>query len=287
MADPSDMILFATVVRERGLTAAAKALGISKQSVSHRVQRLEQSLGVRLLERTTRQIRPTEAGALYAERCAELATRIEDADREAQARHLEPAGSLRVSSPVAFGRRVLVPVLDALLARHPALAVDLVLTDRMVRVMEEGFDVAIRTGALPDSSLVARRLGDVRLEVFASPQHLARHGRPRTVADLASASCLGTQAVERWVLGRSTVRVRPRLVINDLDALLAATVRGLGVARLPDRLAADALEAGALTRLFPRMTVPAGAVHAVMPAGRYQPAKVRVFVDEVQRAMRD
>lgn len=283
MADPSDMILFATVVREGGFTAAARVLRITKQSVSDRIGRLERSLGVRLLERTTRRVRPTEVGVAYAARCAALTALIEDADREALARHVEPSGLLRVSAPVAFGRRMLVPVAHALIAQHPALSIDLDLSDRMVRVLDEGFDVVIRTGPLADSSLTARRLGDVRLAIVASPR---LRPLPKTLESLASTPCVAASPDERWMVRGQSVHIRARLVVNDFDAVLEACLLGSGVARLPDRIVEAALKSGALVELFEeRAGKHVGPVHALVPPGRFQPAKVRVFLDALEAAM--
>ena len=283
MADPSDMILFATVVREGGFTAAARVLHITKQSVSDRVGRLERSLGVRLLERTTRRVRPTEVGVAYAARCTALAALVEDADREALARHLEPTGLLRVSGPVAFGRRVLVPVAHGLLAQHPGLTIDVDLSDRMVHVLDEGFDVVIRVGPLADSSLTARRLGAVRLVVVASPR---LRPLPKAPAGLVSCPCVATSADERWSVRGEWLRIRARLVVNDLDAALEACLLGSGVARLPDRLVEPALRSGALVELFAeRVATNFAPVHALVPSGRFQPAKVRVFLDALEAAM--
>lgn len=278
------MILFAIVVREGGFSAAARVLRITKQSVSDRVARLERALGVRLLERTTRKVRPTEVGAAYAARCAALSSLVEDADREAQSRNQEPSGLLRVSAPVAFGRRVLVPVVRSLLAAHAGLRVELVLADRMVRVIDEGFDVVIRTGPLSDSSLTARRLGQVRLVVVAS-RELGR--LPRAPEALANAPCIATSLQERWTIRGQTVQIRPRFVVNDFDAAFDACLQGVGIARLPDRLVEPALRSGALVELFAdNASPPAFApVHALVPSGRFQAAKLRVFLDAVELAM--
>ena len=186
MGLPDDMLLFAAVVREGGFTRAARQLGITKQSASERVARLEARLGVRLLERTTRRLRVTDAGAAYAERCAAIAAQVEEANGEVQRRQAEPVGLLRVSAPVLFGRRFLAPVVSDYLTRHPRVRVEVVLANRRVDLLEEGVDVAIQVGELPDTSLTARKLGEGHEYVVASPDYLARHPRVRVEVVLAN-----------------------------------------------------------------------------------------------------
>ena len=280
MAEPNDMLVFAAVVREGGFTAAARSLAITKQSVSDRVARLERTLGVRLLQRTTRQVRPTDAGAAYAARCAELGTLIERADLEAQGISEEPAGTLRVSAPVVFGRRVLGAVVGRLLERHPRLSVDLVLDDRRVRLLDEGFDAAIRVGPLEDSSLQVRRVAWVRLCVVAS-RALARTSRIRTPADLAAAPCIVSRSGETWVLGGQKVRVRPRLCVNDLEAVYDAVVRGAGFARLPEPICAEGIASGEVVEVLGKSAPPSAPVHVVTAPGRHASAKIAAFVEEL------
>ncbi|MFY1830695.1 LysR family transcriptional regulator, partial [Myxococcus fulvus] len=178
MIPPADMLLFVSVVRAESFTRAAHQLGITKQSVSERIRNLEERLGVRLLERTTRRLRVTGAGATYYERCAAIAAQIEEANSEVRQRQLEPTGLLRVSTPMLYGRRYLTPVVAKYLALHPQARVELVLADRRVDLVEEGFDVALHIGPLDDSSLVARKLGEGAVRYVASPRFLAKHGTP-------------------------------------------------------------------------------------------------------------
>lgn len=285
MPELLDLQIFAAVAREGGFTAAARKLGLSKQAVSERVARLERELGVRLLERTTRHVHPTDAGVTFAARCGAIATQVVEAEREAQAASIAATGTLRISAPVVFGRHVLVPVLSELLERNPALRVEAVLTDRFVHLLDEGIDAAIRVGSLEDSTLRAKRLGSVRARVVASPDHLARFGRPRAAEALADARTITSRSDESWTLGRRRVRLAPVLVIGDLEAVRDAALRGLGIARLPDPICADGLAAGTLVELFPRQAPPPAAVHVVMPPGPYQPAKVRVVVEALAGAM--
>jgi DNA-binding transcriptional LysR family regulator len=282
MGLPDDMLLFAAVVREGGFTRAARQLGITKQSASERVARLEARLGVRLLERTTRRLRVTDAGAAYAERCAAIAAQVEEANGEVQRRQAEPVGLLRVSAPVLFGRRFLAPVVSDYLARHPRVRVEVVLANRRVDLLEEGVDVAIQVGELPDASLTARKLGEGQEYVVASPDHLARHGTPK-LGGLREARCVGMRPHETWRVGGAQVRVEPVLVVNDLEVACEAAIAGVGLARLPSLVCGEAVRAGRLRVLFGGAAVQPRPIHAVYPSRQYLPARVRLFLDALTR----
>ncbi|MFO0734476.1 MAG: LysR family transcriptional regulator [Labilithrix sp.] len=279
MISPADMVLFATVVREGSFTRAASRLGITKQTVSERVARLEAEASVRLLERTTRKLRPTDAGAAYAERCALISAQIEEANAELSRRHSEPVGLLRVSTPVLYGRRFLSPVIGAYLGRFPDVRVEVVLADRRVDLVEEGFDLAIRVGALGDSSLAAKRLGEGHVYYVASPRFLARHGRP---AQLRATRCVGTRRHETWEVGGISSRVEPVLVVNDLEVACEAAIAGVGVARLPSLVCGDAVRDGRLELVFGAAPAMLSPVYAVFPSRMYLPAKVRLFVEALE-----
>lgn len=279
---PQDMVTFAAVVRTGGFTRAAQALGTTKQAVSSRVARLEAQLGVRLLERTTRQMRPTDAGATYFERCQQIAQQIEDANRDVLDQRSTPTGTLRASVPHLFARRVLPALMVDYLTQHPGVRVELVLADRRVNLVEEGFDVAIRAGVLDDSALHARRLGSLRVAAMASPAVAARLRRtsPRELRDDA---CIGIRPIETWAFGRDVVRLRPRFVVNDLEIACAAACAGLGVAMLPSLVARDALARGQLREVWPAhgFEVP---VHALFPSRAALAPKVRAFIDVLTRS---
>lgn len=280
--DPSDILLFVEVVERGGFTAAATARGASKQSVSDRIAKLERALGVRLLERTTRRVRLTDAGARYHARCASLAGQIAEANDEMRGLTTEPRGRLRVSVPVIFGRRYVMPILTSLLRRHPELELEIVLADRRVDLVNEGFDVAVRVGELDDSSLVARRIGEGRLGYVASPAFLRRHpiAHPR---DLATVASIGMRARETWTLDGRRVQVSPRLVLNDLETTCEAAIAGLGVARLPSFVFAPEVSARKLRELFPDAPSLVEPVHIVYPSRLHLAPKVRVFVDAVAK----
>lgn len=271
-----DLLSFVAVVRDGGFTRAATKLGMTKQAVSSRVARLEERLGVRLLERTTRRVRTTDAGAAFYERCRGIAAQIDEAEREARDRQARPTGLLRLSAPYLFGRRFLAPLVAEYVRAHPDVRVELVLADRRANLVEEGFDLAIRAGALHDSALTARRLGQVRVSIVGTPElakrrHALRHG-------LDGLPSIGMRSTEDWVKGREKHKVRPKLVVNDLEIACDAALAGLGIANLPELVTRAHLESGRLRRLFPDDEV-LTPVSAVYPSREYLPSKVRVFID--------
>jgi DNA-binding transcriptional LysR family regulator len=280
MISPADMMLFAAVVREESFTRAARQLGITKQTVSERISKLEERLGVRLLERTTRRLRVTGAGATYYERCAAIAAQIDEANSEMQQRQAEPVGLLRVSSPMLYGRRYLTPVISEYLARYPQARVELVLADRRINLIEEGLDVAIHIGPLDDSSLVVRKLGEGPVHFVASPRFLSKYGTP-SAQQLRSARCIGFSAFETWEAEGVKSRIDPVLTVNDLEVACEAAIAGVGIARVPTILCRDAVRDGRLKVLFGPKPAALRAIHVVYPSRLKLPAKVRLFVDAV------
>lgn len=274
---PTDMLLFAAVVREGGFTRAARRLGLTKQTVSERIARLEAVLAVRLLERSTRRVRPTDAGAAYYDRCSVIAAQIEEANDEVTRRRSEPVGLLRVSAPYLYGRRFLAPVVAEYLTRYDKTRVEIALADRRVNLIEEGLDLAIRIGALDDSALTARKLGEGHMYYVASPEYLARRGAPEA-RKLRGARCVGTRPHETWVLRGAQVKVEPVLVVNDLEIACEAAIAGVGVARLPSLVCKDPVRDGRLRVLFDDESAPRP-VYVVYPSRAYLPAKVRLFID--------
>ena len=270
---------FAAVVREGSFTAAARALGVSKQTVSDRVAALEQEIGVKLLTRTTRRVTPTTAGASYVARVSALLAGLDEAGRALQAEQREPAGVLRVSAPALYGRRFLPAVMAEYMARHPAVRCELSLSDRYVHLLDEGFDVVIRVGPVGDTTLTARRLGTSRIRCVASPEFLEAHGAPSRAQDLSRARCIVVRAGESWEVEGATVRVASALVVNDLEVARDAAVRGVGIARLPNFLCDDLIRAGALRVLFDDGPGSERPVWALYADGSHAPAKVRRFIE--------
>ncbi len=287
MQSLDDMRLFVRVLDGGSLSAAAAATGLSKSAVSKRLARLEGDLGARLLNRTTRRLSPTVAGAEFAEHARRILRDVEEAALRV-ARHGEaPSGLLRVNAPVTFGHRHVAPVVAEALSRWPSLEIELSLADRFVDVVAEGWDVVVRIATLVDSSLVARKLAPVDRLLCAAPTYLARHGTPRRPADLRNHDCIVySHAVDRvdWTFVDEAghverVRVRGRLSIDNGDAARRVLLAGQGIALSPSFLVAEDLEAGRLVPLLPGWRNPFGAAYAVWPHNRSLTPKVRGFVD--------
>lgn len=261
---------------------AGRALGISASAVGKNVARLEQQLGLRLFQRTTRQVRLTQEGALFHERCRRILDELHDARAAMQAAAEAPRGRLRISLPT-IGYRFLLPVLPEFQARYPEVELDLDFNDHLVDVVEAGLDVVIRSGDLADSRLVARRLGPFRFILAASPAYLAARGVPRTPADLARHTSLryrflSSGKLEEWVLpGLPAMPIA--LVCNNMEAMLGAAVAGMGLAYMPDFLARDALTRGELQQVLAEQLTHSGQFSALWPSSRQLSPKVRAFVD--------
>ncbi|MBM3479937.1 MAG: LysR family transcriptional regulator [Alphaproteobacteria bacterium] len=281
------MRAFAAVAERGSFVAAARALGMSRAMASRHVQDLEAHLGARLLDRTTRRVAPTEAGRVYHERCAAILAELAEADSAVGVLQARPSGRLRVSAPVSFGSLHVAAAVAEYMAAHPQVSIELALNDRVVDLVEEGHDLAIRIGRLAPSSLIARRLAPCRLVACAAPSYLRRAGAPRTPADLAGHECLGytyAPARDAWRFvgpggDDATVHVRGRLHANNGDALRVAALHGAGIVVLPSFIVGADLAAGRLRRVLPRHEAPPIAIHAVRPQGRHLSAKVRSFID--------
>jgi DNA-binding transcriptional LysR family regulator len=282
------MAVFARVVDAGSFTAAATQLGMSKSAVSKAIAALEDRLGARLLNRTTRRLALTEVGRAFYQRCARIVAEAEEAELAVTHLQVAPRGTLRVNAPVSFGTLHLGLALADFLARYPELKVEIELTDRFVDLLEEGYDVAVRiASALPDSSLIARRITVNEAVVCASPTYWRRHGRPRAPQDLTRHACI-TYAYNpyphEWAFldpdGRPlTVRVDGPLHTNNGDAALHAALAGLAVVRLPRFICAPDLAAGRLEAVLDDALPPPNGIYAIYPHSRHLSAKVRAFVD--------
>ncbi|MBR0670413.1 LysR family transcriptional regulator [Neoroseomonas soli] len=286
------MEVFSRVAALGSLSAAGRALGMSQTMVTKHMAALEERLGVKLLHRSTRRVTPTEAGRRYLELVDRILPDLAEAEALVAAERIEVSGTLRVNAPVSFGMRRLAPLLAGFSGRHPALTVDLGLNDRVVDLVEEGWDVAIRIGTLTDGALIARRIAPCPMMVCAAPAYLAAHGVPGSVHDLPGHNCLGytlSRAVgaERWhFAGDVSVPVRGTLRASNGDALLAAALEGLGIIYQPDFLVAEEVHNGRLVPLtldVPPIELPG--IHAVYPANRRPPAKLRAFIDFLVEAL--
>jgi DNA-binding transcriptional LysR family regulator len=285
MTELEDLRSFVEVIESGGLNRAAARLGVAKSIISRRITRLEADLGTRLLTRSTRGISPTEAGMEFKVRCDRILADLEEARDAVTQQGQSVRGRLRLSAPMALGVRHLAPVLTDLARLHPALELDVSYTDRVVDLLGEGFDAAIRIGSLRDSSLVARRIAPVHAVVVASPDYLSRHGRPRTPQDLTQHECLiytGTLVPEwHFQSGKRRTSIRPqgRLRSDSGEAILQWAIAGLGIADAPSFMLSDAIENGELEPLLLDYPRPEYGIHVVRPPGSYVPGKVRVLID--------
>jgi DNA-binding transcriptional LysR family regulator len=280
------MAVFARVVESASFAAAARHFDMSPAMVSKHVRTIEERLGVRLLNRTTRRVSATEVGQDYYERCLRILSELEDADRAAGDLQAAPRGLLRVTTSVSFGARQLAPMIADYLDAYPDVSIDLSLHDNYVDLLEERIDLAIRLGQLSDSSLIARKLCAVEMVLCASPGYLKANGTPQKPRDLTKHRCLiYTHAASRaWSFvdragKEEVVRVSGRLSANSGDALLALAVKDAGITLAPDYLVGDDLTAGGLIRLLPDYTTQDTPVYAVYPHSRYLSAKTRTFID--------
>jgi DNA-binding transcriptional LysR family regulator len=282
--------MFVAVAGEGGFAAAARKLGSSPPAVTRGIAALEARLGTRLFHRSTRAVALTDAGAAFLGEARRILADLAEAERAARGAEAEPRGQLYLTAPVMFGRLHLLPVVAALLDQHRDLAVRLMLVDRNVRIVEEGIDAALRIGPLADSALKAVRVGSVRQMLVASPAYLARHGAPRTVADLADHALIATtgpRAAGEWRLKAARWRLaRPRLTINTVDGALAAAEAGLGIANLLSYQLLDALDAGRLIALLPDEQPDPLPVHLLFEPSRARLPALRLLIDAMKLRLR-
>jgi LysR family transcriptional regulator AphB len=285
--DLNDVLAFTAVADSGSFTRAAERLGWPKSSVSQRVARLEQCLGARLLERSTRRVRLTEVGARFHEHAQRVLQELDEAAATVESFRSRPQGRLRISASVVLGQALLPAMLAEFAAEHPEVQLFVDLNNRRVDLLEEGFDLAIRAGTLPDSTLVSRRLGRAAARLFAAPAYLRRHGTPRAVAELAGHALLDNAAAapgEGWAFthddGRQqTLAVRSRLAANDARLLAEIATAGAGIANLPAFVAAPAVAAGRLVPVLPGWATRRVDVHAVFPSHKSLSPALRAFVD--------
>jgi DNA-binding transcriptional LysR family regulator len=286
MLDLNDIVVFARVIEAGSFTAAARLLGMPKTTVSRRIAALEREVGVRLLQRTTRSLNATDAGRLYYERSSQALRTIEDANARLTEAGAEPSGTIRISAPVGFGGHFLTDTVFDFLAAYPKTKLELDLTDDQLNLVENGIDLAFRTGILPDSTLIGRKLGSTHRILCASPDYLARDGVPAEPADLARHNCViagKSAASAHWVLhgphGQETVAVSGRFAANEMQAVVAAAIAGYGIALVPYQVAEASIGDGQLRRVLPAYTTPAGGLYAVYPSSRHLSPLVKAFIE--------
>ena len=289
--DLNRIAVFARVVEAGSFTAAAAALGVRKSSVSRSVAALEEALGIRLLQRTTRRLSLTDAGAAYYARARDALAGIEEAQRAAASLGADAHGVVRLTAPVNFAGD-LAKVTSAFVRAHPAVRIEVSLTARSVDLVKEGFDLAVRAGSLRDSSLLARKLGEDELGLVASPAYLARAGRPRRLSDLARHDCIlyrGTGATAVWRLsgprGEEDVSVRGSVETDEFTFVRASAREGVGIAFIPVGMVASLVESGELERVLPRYAWRGAPVHIVWPSRGFEPAAVRLLRDAIIEAL--
>lgn len=280
------MAAFVEVAERGSFNAAARRLSRSPTAVTRAVAELEARLGVRLLNRTTRAVSLTEVGQRFLNGARGVLADVAEIESAAAGQGRAPRGELVVTTPILFGRLHVLPIVTALLGQYPDLSVRMMLLDRPVDLVEEGIDVAVRIGALTDSSAVATRVGALRRVVVASPDYLARRGTPQTPRDLSvhdAVTFAGMSGLARWHFDEAgkefVASVQPRLSVTTAEAAIDAVITGLGVTRVLSYQAVDALGKGMLTRILTSHEGAASPVHVLYPGGRHPPPKLRAFVD--------
>ncbi|MGI9384886.1 MAG: LysR family transcriptional regulator [Methyloligellaceae bacterium] len=284
MTPISDLEIFARVVTAGNMSAAGREMGLSPAVVSKRISHLEERLGARLFQRTTRQLTLTEAGQGFYDRIVNILAGIEEAEAFVTRRNAMPRGTLRVSAPTAFGRMHIAPYLGDFLGQYPDLRLDLNLSDGIVDIVGAGFDAAIRIAELEDSSLVAKKLAPSHRVICAAPSYLKAAGEPETLADLANHNCLAPSAQEVWRLqgpeGPASVRVSGNVRTNSTEVVRESVLAGVGIGLRSTWDVGPELKSGKLKIVLPQyQESPRVAVYAVYPCRQYVPAKLRVFVD--------
>lgn len=291
----TEMEAFATVVDQGGFTDAARKMGISKSAVSKHVSSLEARLGARLLNRTTRRVSPTEIGLAYYDRARRVLNDAGEADALVTSMQSAPSGLLRISVATDFGGNHLSPILSEFLEDFPDITVNMVLNNRYVELISEGFDMALRIGELEDSTLRARKLTETTKRMIASPAYFERYGRPQKIDDLSDHKLLHYSNQSNGSVWKITapsgekrqVRTSGALSVNDGQSLLKAAVAGLGIAYLPSYLYSDAMAEGLVEDVIPDLPVESQGIYAVYPPGRFTQPKVRAFIDFLAHAFAD
>ena len=278
--------VFVKVAERGGFAAAARELAMSPPAVTRAISALEERIGTRLLLRTTRSVRLTESGERYLLDCRRILADLEEAEDAAVGSHAAPRGELRITAPLLFGRIHVTPILGDFLDHYPLVNAQTLFVDRIVNLMDEGLDVAIRIGHLPDSSLIAIRAGTVRWVLFASPQYLKKRGLPQQPADLANHRLIQSLSVEtasEWPFQENgkprVIRIEPRLRMNANDAVAELVARGWGISRLLSYQIAPHLADGRVQTVLREFEMPPLPIHVVHQEGRMVSTKVRAFVD--------
>ncbi len=286
MNEMSVVPVFVAVAESGGFAAAARRLGVSKSAVSKRIALLEERLGAQLFHRSTRRVSLTEAGEHYFAHAVQALGAARDAEDAVLALQGAPKGQLRINAPMSFGRLHIAPLIPDFLETYPGIEIDMVMDDRVVDLVADGFDVAIRGGNLDDSSLIARKIAPLHSVLLAAPSYVARHGEPSVPEELLNHNCLHyaySRDAREWVFlsadGEVRIRTKGSYRVNNGEALMEAVLAGTGIARLQTFVAGPDIAAGRLVQILPDHRMPAHSLYAIFPERRHLPAKVRAFVD--------
>lgn len=289
-----EMQVFAAVAQDQGFSSAARRLGMSAASVTRAVAGLEKRIGTQLLTRTTRSVHLSEAGQRFLDDCRRILAEVQEAEDSAAGSHTQPRGQLTITAPVLFGELFITPLMVSFLTQFPDVTINALLVDRVVSVVEEGIDVAVRIGELPDSNQHAIRVGQVRRVIVASPQFLETHGRPTHPQDLAEAPIIATSAIgqlKNWPFLEGdeplSVRADPRLMVTANRAAINAAALGLGYTRVLSYQVASKIAGGELEIVLADYELPPLPIHVVYQGGRKAPARVRSFVDFAVKILRE
>jgi len=284
------MSILVAAVEAGSLSAAGRRLGLPLATVSRKVADLEEHLKTRLLNRSSRKLTLTDAGETYLEACKKILEAVDEAERSAAGEYTAPKGELIISVPILFGRLHVLPVAIEFLAAFPDVDIHMIFSDRVANLFDERIDLAVRIGDLPDSSLLARRIGSITRVVCASPAYFEKYSPPHTPHDLQGHRCVTCEALtspESWTFGETTVAITSKLVVSTAQAAVDAAIAGVGVTRVLSYQVADAVEAGSLIVVLREFEPPAWPVNLVYTGGRFQPLKVRSFLDFAAPKLKD
>lgn len=280
---------FVTVVRTRNFTTAANNLNVTPSAISKQISGLEDRLGVRLLNRTTRSVSPTEAGQLFYQHCESILESITEAEKLVTDFDDTPRGRLRITAMSNFGRRELAKIFHDFTMQYPDVSFELHISDRPVDIVQEGYDFALRIGSLDDSRLIAKPIAEQRIVICASPEYLAKWGKPNKLSDLLEHRILLVTSAEyartNWLRQFekenkfSLASIERKLTVNDIDLIYEACLAGTGITGLPTYIADEHIKQGSLIPLFPKMKIPVRTIKAVFPQNRYLSSKSRAFLD--------
>jgi DNA-binding transcriptional LysR family regulator len=282
MQDLNEMAIFAIVVSSGSFTKAAQKLKLPKSTVSRKVSQLEKRIGVRLINRTTRNLKPTETGKLYFSQCQKMLEQAEEADRIVNNMQSEPSGLLRISTPLSFGTPFFIGAIKKFLEKYPKVNIEIISDNKQIDMLEQEIDIAFRIGPLSDSSLIARNIGTARLSLCASPDYIKKHGKPKSIQELEEHACI-SHPVSPWIFQTSHGKVdfvpKSRMIANDMEMIRQMVREGFGIGAVPQILISEDLKNNALVKILPEMPFQERTFYLVYPSRKEPPSKVVAFND--------